>query len=97
MVVNTEAQTRFAIKVAQELLGNDQVIPQTDLIMGSEDFAYMLQQRPGCLLRIGNGEGEDGCMVHNPGYDFNDHNLPIGAAFWSRLVERFLDPAQGAA
>ncbi|HXZ06504.1 MAG TPA: amidohydrolase, partial [Paraburkholderia sp.] len=42
------------------------------------------------FLRIGNGVGEDGCMVHNPHYDFNDHNLPIGAAYWTRLVERYL-------
>jgi hippurate hydrolase len=96
MVVNSPAETDFATKVAQELLGEGQVVSRTDLIMGSEDFAYMLQQRPGCMLRIGNGEGEDGCMVHNPGYDFNDHNLPIGAAFWSRLVERFLDSPTGA-
>lgn len=97
MVVNSPEQTNFAIQVARELLGDEQVIAHTDLIMGSEDFAYMLKQRPGCLLRIGNGEGEAGCGVHNPGYDFNDHNLPIGAAFWSRLVERFLDSASGAA
>ncbi|NWD23604.1 amidohydrolase [Pseudomonas yamanorum] len=91
VLVNTAEETRFATQVARELLGDHQVTARTDLIMGSEDFAYMLQRRPGCLLRIGNGEGEDGCMVHNPGYDFNDHNLPIGSAFWARLVERFLN------
>ena len=60
------------------------------MLMGSEDFAFMLQERPGSFLRIGNGAGEDGCMVHNPHYDFNDKNLPVGAAYWARLVERFL-------
>jgi hippurate hydrolase len=90
VVVNTDRETEFAIQVAQELVGVDQVVPHTELLMGSEDFAYMLQARPGCFLRLGNGVGEDGCMVHNPGYDFNDRNLPIGAAYWARLVERFL-------
>lgn len=90
VVINSDRETEFAIQVAQELVGADNVVPHTAQLMGSEDFAYMLQARPGCFLRIGNGEGEDGCMVHNPGYDFNDRNLPIGAAYWARLVERFL-------
>jgi hippurate hydrolase len=90
VVINSDRETEFAMAVAQELIGADKVVPHTDLLMGSEDFAYMLQARPGCFLRLGNGDGEDGCMVHNPGYDFNDSNLPIGAAYWARLVERYL-------
>lgn len=90
VVINSDRETDFAIAVAQELIGADKVVPHTDLLMGSEDFAYMLQARPGCFLRLGNGDGEDGCMVHNPEYDFNDSNLPIGAAYWARLVERYL-------
>ncbi|MGH8780197.1 M20 aminoacylase family protein [Paraburkholderia sp.] len=90
VVVNSDAETQFAIDVARELVGDDKVVAQTDMLMGSEDFAFMLQQRPGTFLRIGNGVGEDGCMVHNPHYDFNDLNLPVGAAFWARLVERWL-------
>ena len=90
VVVNSDEETQFAIDVARELVGDDKVVAQTDILMGSEDFAFMLQKRPGTFLRIGNGVGEDGCMVHNPHYDFNDHNLPIGAAFWTRLVERYL-------
>jgi hippurate hydrolase len=66
------------------------VVANADLLMGSEDFAFMLEKRLGTFLRIGNGAGEDGCMVHNPHYDFNDKNLPVGAAYWARLVERFL-------
>ncbi|SCK14658.1 M20 aminoacylase family protein [Vogesella sp. LIG4] len=93
VVINSDRETEFAIQVAQELVGAEQVVPHTAQLMGSEDFAYMLQARPGCFLRIGNGTGEDGCMVHNPEYDFNDRNLPIGAAYWARLVERFLAPA----
>ncbi|BAK76800.1 hippurate hydrolase [Pseudogulbenkiania sp. NH8B] len=91
VVINSDRETEMAIQVAQELVGEDQVVPHTDQLMGSEDFAYMLQARPGSFLRIGNGVGEDGCMVHNPNYDFNDRNLPIGAAYWARLVERFLE------
>ena len=91
VVVNSDAQTQFAIDVARELVGDDKVVAHADLLMGSEDFAFMLQERPGTFLRIGNGVGEDGCMVHNPHYDFNDFNLPVGAAFWARLVERFLE------
>ncbi|MGF6756045.1 M20 aminoacylase family protein [Paraburkholderia sp. GAS42] len=90
VVVNSHAETEFAVEVARELVGDDKVVAQTDILMGSEDFAFMLQERPGTFLRIGNGVGEDGCMVHNPHYDFNDFNLPVGAAFWTRLVERYL-------
>ena len=62
----------------------------------------MLQRRPGCFLRLGNGVGErvgeGGCMVHNSRYDFNDASLPVGAAFWTRLVERYLasEPSERA-
>ncbi|AOJ16544.1 M20 aminoacylase family protein [Burkholderia vietnamiensis] len=90
VVVNTDAETDFAAQVARELVGDAHVVEQADLLMGSEDFAFMLQQRPGSFVRLGNGAGEDGCMVHNPKYDFNDRNLPIGAAFWTRLVERYI-------
>lgn len=90
VVVNTDAETEFAAQVARELVGEENVVGNADILMGSEDFAFMLQQRPGSFLRIGNGAGEDGCMVHNPHYDFNDKNLPIGAAYWTRLVERYL-------
>ncbi len=58
--------------------------------MGSEDFAYMLRERPGCYVWLGNGPGEGGCMLHNPGYDFNDEILPIGASYWATLVEQIL-------
>ena len=90
VVVNSDEETDFAVQVARELVGDDKVVEQTDALMGSEDFAFMLQKRPGTFLRIGNGVGEDGCMVHNPHYDFNDRNLTVGAAYWTRLVERYL-------
>jgi hippurate hydrolase len=80
------AETEFALQIARELVGAEHVIAQADQLMSSEDIAYMLEQRPGCFLRLGNGVGEDYCMIHNPAYDFNDKNLPIGAADWPRLV-----------
>ena len=68
---------------------------QAEPLTGSEDFAFMLERVPGSYLLIGNGDGSDGhacgaCMVHNPGYDFNDANIAIGGAYWVRLAERFL-------
>jgi hippurate hydrolase len=88
VVVNSEAETAFALDVATELVGVDKVVPQIPLIAGSEDFSYFLQQRPGCFVRLGNGIGRP--LLHNPGYDFNDDNLTVGAAYWTRLVERYL-------
>jgi len=90
VLVNTRAQTELAREVGAELLGEDGICRQGPALTGSEDFAVMLQQRPGSYLLLGNGAGEGSCMVHNPGYDFNDHILPVGAAFWVRLAERFL-------
>ncbi|MFE1571689.1 M20 aminoacylase family protein [Comamonas odontotermitis] len=90
VLVNHPAQTEYAREAAIRLLGADNVSQRTPT-MGSEDFAYMLQKRPGAYIRLGNGVGEDGgCMVHNPLYDFNDKALAIGAAFWSHLVQSYL-------
>ena len=75
-----------------ELLGPDRVTLQGEALTGSEDFAVMLDHCPGSYLQIGNGAGEGSCMVHNPGYDFNDDILPVGAAYWALLTERFLTP-----
>ncbi|WDZ97588.1 M20 family metallopeptidase [Herbaspirillum sp. WKF16] len=93
VLVNSDAETEFARSVAVELVGEDKVIPSFGPIAGSEDFAYFLQQRPGCFLRVGNGQGQP--MLHNAGYDFNDENIPVGAAYWSRLVERWLPVKPG--
>jgi len=93
VVTNTDAETALAIQVAKELVGEDRVTEQMDPLMGSEDFAYMLQERPGALLRIGNGPTDGGNTLHSATYDFNDENLVVGSAFWARLVERYL-PAQ---
>ena len=58
--------------------------------MGSEDFAFMLQEKPGCYILIGNGSAEGGCLLHNPHYDFNDDILPLGASYWARIAESAL-------
>ncbi len=88
VLVNSAAETEFARQVAEELVGPQRVIAPFGPVTGSEDFAYYLQHKPGCFLRLGNGEG---CpMLHSAKYDFDDANLTIGAAFWTRLVEHFL-------
>ncbi|WP_420996093.1 M20 aminoacylase family protein [Cupriavidus sp. 30B13] len=91
-MVNAEAETRLAQQVCAALVGADKVVTQAPKgLNGSEDFAWMLNAVPGCYLILGNGEGEfGGCMVHNPGYDFNDRVLPLGAACWVRLARTYL-------
>jgi hippurate hydrolase len=80
VLVNTPEETAFAARVGIELLGAEHVEIDPPPVTGSEDFAFMLEQRPGCYLFLGNGDGEGSCMVHNPGYDFNDAAMPTGAA-----------------
>lgn len=87
VLVNHRAETALAIQAARAVAGADAVITEAPPIMGSEDFAAMLEEVPGCYILIGNGGGEDACMVHNPHYDFNDAIIPAGAAYWVRLVE----------
>ncbi len=85
--VNHEAESEFAAKVAAEVAGPDNVLRDLDPKMGAEDFSYMLNERPGCYIWLGNGPGESGCWLHNPHYDFNDDILPMGASYWARLTE----------
>jgi len=91
VVINSQAETEFARQVAVELVGEDKVVFPFGPVTGSEDFAYYLQHKPGSFLRLGNGL--DSVLLHNPKYDFNDQNLSYGAAYWTRLVERFLEEA----
>ena len=88
--INHEAETVIAAKIATEVAGEARVNTNTAPVMGGEDFAFMLEKVPGCYLFIGNGAGEGACMVHNPHYDFNDEILPVGATYFSRLVETVL-------
>jgi len=78
------------INTPSEAAGAENVHTGLPPTMGAEDFAFMLQVKPGAYAWIGNGPGEGGCMLHNAGYDFNDAILPLGATYWSRLAERFL-------
>jgi len=90
--VNSEIEAHLAGSVATELVGADSVNLNPKPAMASEDFAYMLQEKPGAYIWIGNGDGEGSCMVHNPSYDFNDEILPIGATWWVKLAETSLPP-----
>jgi hippurate hydrolase len=94
VLVNSVAETDFARQVALDLVGPERVTLQGPALTGSEDFAFMLEKIPGSYLLIGNGDGDSAgaCMVHNPGYDFNDDNIATGAAYWVALVERFFAP-----
>ncbi len=88
--INHVSETAIAAKIAAEVAGDSRVTTDTPPVMGGEDFAFMLEKVPGCYLFIGNGDGEGACMVHNPNYDFNDEILPVGATYFSRLVETVL-------
>jgi hippurate hydrolase len=97
-LVNHPKETAFAVEVMQSVVGAQNVDAQVEPTMGAEDFAFMLQEKPGCYVFIGNGDGghRDGghglgpCNLHNPSYDFNDELLPIGATYWVRLAESWL-------
>jgi amidohydrolase len=97
--INHEKETAFAVDIMKELVGEKHVNPRIDPTMGAEDFAFMLQEKPGCYVFIGNGDGDHRsqghglgpCQLHNPSYDFNDQLLPLGSTYWVRLVERYLE------
>ncbi|HCR2980847.1 TPA: amidohydrolase [Serratia marcescens] len=91
VLVNDEGMTRFAHRVAQQQFGAARAHYGAKPLMGSEDFTFMLEAQPqGCYLLIGNGDGEGSCMVHNPGYDFNDECLAAGSHYWGALAEAYL-------
>ena len=97
-LINHEQESNFALEVMEDIVGASGVLKKLEPTMGSEDFAFMLQEKPGCYVFIGNGDGNHRtpghglgpCNLHNPSYDFNDELLPIGASYWSRLAEQFL-------
>jgi len=94
---NHVRETAFCEQVVRDWLGDDGLVAHAEPISASEDFAFFLEKVPGCYVFIGNGEGsEGGCMVHNPGYDFNDRVLSTGASYWVRLAETWLAPAATA-
>ncbi len=87
VLVNNPAQTEACAAIARAVLGEEQVVMPGPTFMGSEDFAYYAQHKPGTYCFIGNG---DTPMVHHPMYDFDDRNLPVGAAYWVAVAEHFL-------
>jgi hippurate hydrolase len=90
--VNWPKETEHCAEAAGEIVGAENVHGDVAPVMGSEDFAFMLEKKPGCYILLGNGAGggPGGCSVHNPNYDFNDEIAVIGASYWARLAERRL-------
>jgi hippurate hydrolase len=86
-LVNDPREAQWIGDVAAAIVGEENVNRNGGYVMASEDFSYMLEKVPGAFILIGNGGGEGGCEVHNPGYDFNDAALPLGATLWARVVE----------
>jgi hippurate hydrolase len=86
--VNSEAETEQAADAAAEVVGEERVDRALTPVMGAEDFSFMLEQRPGSYIFMGNGRDE--APLHSPQYDFNDEALTVGASYWARLVERLL-------
>jgi hippurate hydrolase len=87
VLVNEASSTMFAADVAGEIAGEDKVNRDCRPLMGAEDFAFMLQQRPGAFIYVGNG---DSAGLHHPAYDFNDEAIPVGTSYWVRLAETAL-------
>jgi amidohydrolase len=81
---NHERQTDFAVSIASQVSGHERVDAAAAPVMGGEDFSFMLEARPGAFIFVGNG---DTAGLHHPAYDFNDEAIPIGVAYWARLVE----------
>ena len=92
--VNHEAETELAAQAATRVAGEASVYRDLPPVMGSEDFSYMLEARPGAYIWMGNAGAELGCFLHNPTYDFNDEALGWGASYWATLVES-LQPKSG--
>ncbi|KAG1253350.1 hypothetical protein G6F65_017503 [Rhizopus arrhizus] len=94
-LVNTVAETEFCMGVMRDVVGEDRALT-IEPAMASEDFAFLLQEKPGCYVFLGNGDGEHRmaghglgpCMLHNASYDFNDALIPAGASYWVRLAQR---------
>ncbi|MEP6942077.1 MAG: M20 aminoacylase family protein [Betaproteobacteria bacterium] len=85
--INSEREAEFAADVADSLVGPENVVRDLEPSMGSEDFSFMLQKRPGAYARLGQGGAEGGCLLHNTRYDFNDEVIPLGAGYLAALAE----------
>ena len=91
---NPKRETDYVRSVARRFAGEDKVKTLPNPEMGSEDFAYFLEEKPGCFFLLGTAKTDDDPPLHHPEYDFNDDALPIGAAFWVELAEDFLSEAE---
>ena len=97
-LINHAKEVRFAGEVMKELVGEEQVDMDIGPTMGAEDFAFMLLEKPGCYVFLGNGDGDHRsvghgmgpCHLHNPSYDFNDALIPVGVSYWVKLAQRYL-------
>jgi hippurate hydrolase len=95
MLYNSPEQSAFCERVVRDWMGEGGLVANAEPVTGSEDFAFFLEQVPGCYVFIGNGVGDSGgCMVHNPAYDFNDRVLPTGASYWVRVAETYLQASR---
>ena len=92
--LNHDRQALFAGDVAESLVGAENVVRNLDPSMGSEDFSFMLQAKPGAFARLGQGGAEGGCFLHNSKYDFNDAVIPLGAGYLAALAEAAMPLAQ---
>jgi len=88
--VNTPHEAELAARIGERLLGAENVVRDAPPTMGAEDFAYMLQARPGAYVWLGQGGAAGGCLLHNPRYDFNDEVIPLGAGYLAALAEEAL-------
>jgi hippurate hydrolase len=88
--VNSTAEAQFAARVGEKVFGKQNVITDHEPTMGGEDFAFMLQAKPGAYVFLGQGGAQGGCFLHNPTYDFNDDVIPFGAGYLAALAEEAL-------
>jgi hippurate hydrolase len=91
--VNHDAEAELAARVAEDLVGRENVVRNLPPSMGAEDFSFMLEKRPGAFARLGQGGAEGGCFLHNSKYDFNDAVIPLGGAYLAALALRALQEA----
>jgi hippurate hydrolase len=87
VTINHARETQLAIAAAREVAGVAAIDADARPIMGADDFAFMLEARPGAMINLGNG---DTAYCHSPDYDFNDEIIPVGVSYWVRLTEMVL-------
>jgi hippurate hydrolase len=92
--VNSAREAAFAASVGERIFGPGNVVTDPQPTMGGEDFSYMLLERPGAYVFLGQGGGPGGCFLHHPNFDFNDEVIPLGAGYLAALVEQALPMRQ---